>query len=184
MRLLECVRLCCHYAWRCLARYWYTRQRTRCRCLKRILWKQQKMNRPNEYVTTRWKSRLRSNEIKLLDLIFCEELSSFAYSYGITQQADSHRKNMKLNFFWLLLHPFTGELPSIRWLATGSAKGKSELFRRMSYSVLFLPFYFVSRWVLWRSMFKEKYFSNVITAEQVSHAFQISPMPQKSVRKG
>ncbi|WP_461209854.1 hypothetical protein [Desulfocurvus sp. DL9XJH121] len=91
---------------------------------------------PNRYVTERWRSRLPGHEVRLLDALFDQEMSDLGYG---------HEAGPRPRLWPLLLCPFSGELPSVRWLSRGWGLGLAEGARRLFYACVFPLFGFVSR---------------------------------------
>lgn len=88
-----------------------------------------KVTGPNRYVTERWRTRLAPHEIKLVDLLFAQEMRQFGYA-SLSKNGSPPNKLTKL-----LLKPFRGELPSLRWLKDGFLTGGPEFLRRLFYAL-------------------------------------------------
>lgn len=95
---------------------------------------------PNAYVTQRWRTRLLTNEVRILEWSLAREMEHFGYEF-LTQERD--RSSFK--FVSALLRPLSGELPTRRWLASGRGLGWREFSRRVFFTLSFPPFYFASR---------------------------------------
>jgi hypothetical protein len=94
---------------------------------------------PNKYVTERWKSRLKRNEIRILEYIFREELLSFSYPL-LTPAAKS---SLSPKLLLAILLPFSGEFPSFEWIYAGFRISPKELSNRIFY-ILALPLLYLS----------------------------------------
>lgn len=98
---------------------------------------------PNRHVTERWKSKLKKNEILLIEKFLSHEFSSFGYEL-------QNNRFSKWRWMWALFKPLRGELPCIRWLANGWKSGK-EIFRdRLFYTFVWPLYYILVRWAFVR----------------------------------
>lgn len=100
-----------------------------------------KLAAPNAYVTKRWRTRLSKNEIKLLEILFHDELQEFSYEL-------LHYKKKKFFFLKLiynLLFPFKGEILSWKEIFSFKSTEGRTLWQRFFYLLTFPPFYLLSR---------------------------------------
>lgn len=96
---------------------------------------------PNRHVTERWKKRLASHEISMLEVLFRSEIEDM--EYPILQ------KSLHRYFPLSLFYPFKGEVPKLSWLTSPS---------RWAY-VLTLPiFYLFARIVFLRVVYLDRLF--------------------------
>jgi hypothetical protein len=109
---------------------------------------------PNEYVTRRWRTRLNSREIELIEFLFFADLKK--YGYEILHHDPSHSAEEVLAR--TLAGPFEGEWPRLAWLSTGFSEGLSEGLKRLFYTLTFVPFYVLSRVKLREFVLKRKFF--------------------------
>ncbi len=103
-----------------------------------------KLAAPNAYVTKRWRTRLSKNEIKLLEILFHDELQEFSYEL-------LHYKKKKFFFpklIYNLLFPFQGEILSLKEVFSFKGVDREAFCQRFFYLVSFPPFYLLSRIVL------------------------------------
>jgi hypothetical protein len=107
---------------------------------------------PNEYVTKRWRTKLNSNEVILIEFLFAKEISE--HNYPVLYPA----KNT-LTFIKNIAMPFNGELPSFKWLLNKNI-GSTEHLKRLFYAIFFIPFYVVSRIVTLKIILKNKIFDS------------------------
>lgn len=114
-----------------------------------------KVTGPNVYVTQRWKSRMGKNEIKLMEILFREEMADLSYDF-------SYYKDKKYGALWFignLILPFKGELPTLKWIKNGKNLGVKEVFQRLFYCVSFPPFYILSR-IIFMKLYFTGFFDN------------------------
>jgi hypothetical protein len=96
---------------------------------------------PNEYVTRRWRFRLKRNEIELMEFLFYDELRFHGYDFYLPL-----KKRRSINtLLTRLLKPFSGEWPTFRWILKGKEIGPGASAQRLWYAFSFLPFYVLSR---------------------------------------
>ncbi len=108
-----------------------------------------KVTGPNVYVTQRWKSRMGKNEVKLMEILFREEMIDLSYDFLCYRD----RKREGLRFMFNLLFPFRGELPTLKWIMEGNHIGRRELFQRVFFLISFPPVYVLSRLVFMKLYF-------------------------------
>ncbi|MDR7306041.1 hypothetical protein [Rhodoferax saidenbachensis] len=109
---------------------------------------------PNEYVTRRWRTRLNPREIELIEFLFFDDLKR--YGYEILHH--DPRRSPKEVLDRTLSGPFEGEWPKLSWLRAGFSAGMGEGWRRLFYTLTFLPFYVLSRLKLRESVLKRRFF--------------------------
>ena len=109
---------------------------------------------PNEYVTSRWKKRLKPREINILEILFSEEIDNFGYDYIFPR----HSSYTRLRLIILLLQPLSGELPSPSWIFSGLQTSLSEFLSRIFFVFVSPLFYVQSRISLFRIIFKGSLF--------------------------
>ena len=114
-----------------------------------------KVTGPNIYVTQRWKSRMSKNEIKVIEILFNQEMKDL--SYDSVSQLDVNNNISTL--IWNLIFPFQGEIPSMRWIINGKNIGLIEILQRLFYTFAFMPFYVLSRIILLR-LYCKGFFNN------------------------
>jgi hypothetical protein len=112
---------------------------------------------PNSHVTTRWRSKLAPHEIRLLELLFAEELEELGYDSACGKAA-------RLSVRSCLLRPFRGELPSASWIVRGLRESLAEGGRRLFYAVVFPVYYAVARVAVWR-LYRKGFFSDISGGE-------------------
>lgn len=100
-----------------------------------------KVTGPNEYVTRRWRTRLNRREIGLIEFLFVRDLQVYGYEF-LTSNKNRFAVIAILSTLW---GPFEGELPTWVWLRKGFAESWREGGVRLFYTLLFPPFYVVSR---------------------------------------
>ncbi|WP_243544271.1 hypothetical protein [Pseudodesulfovibrio tunisiensis] len=110
---------------------------------------------PNRHVTDRWRSRLAPHEIRLLDLLFAEEMRELGYSPAPVPD---------YSLVECLIRPFRGELPTFSWIARGFAESPGEGMRRLGYPFLLPPFFVISRMRLHR-LYRKGFFAGVTQGE-------------------
>lgn len=84
---------------------------------------------PNEYVTKRWMSRLAPHEIRLVEVLFQDEMRACGYE----PLTPLPRGSMTRAAAGCLTRPFLGEFPGWSWLTGGLSLGPAEVFRRVFY---------------------------------------------------
>lgn len=94
---------------------------------------------PNRHVTVRWRQKLAPHEIRLIELLFREEMEDLGYE--AVQGPDACRASLAS----CLARPFRGELPSAGWIAGGFSGSTGQGLRRLFYLIALPPFYVVSR---------------------------------------
>lgn len=109
---------------------------------------------PNEYVTRRWRARLNPREIELIEFLFFADLKK--YDYEILYHDPSRSAEEVLGR--TLSGPFEGEWPRLAWLRTGFTESLAEGWRRLFYTLTFLPFYMLSRLKLREFVLKRRFF--------------------------
>ncbi len=117
-----------------------------------------KVTGPNEYVTTRWKKRLNQMEKELLEVLFRDELIDQSYEFLQTRQGCVS----KARLLGLLVRPFRGEFPAMRWLLDGRHLGAREVLERAAYYVAAIPFYVVSRVQLYWFIVHKLFFFDLV----------------------
>lgn len=106
---------------------------------------------PNKIVTTRWKTRLKGNEQKLVEILFGEELREYGYPYTLRKRARLYKFLYFLTMIWL---PVSGEIPRFGWwIDIRSVTKKTGLFTRLIL-ITFGPFLYV----FWRLAFLYRLF--------------------------
>lgn len=116
----------------------------------------EKVTGPNRYVTQRWRDRLNRREIELIEHLFQKEFVEYKY--------DRTRNNRRSDISCLIrttLLPFEGEIPTLSWIKKGLKISKSDFIERISYCILFVPFYIISRLVLFDLVIRRKFFNRV-----------------------
>lgn len=108
---------------------------------------------PNQHVVQRWKSKLSAMEIRLIEALFSDEMDFMGYEHLYPKV-----KLTKLAYLKLIIKPFQGELPNVRWLFSGFQQSSKEGSNRLFYMISFIPFYFVSRFILYRLIFSKQLF--------------------------
>jgi hypothetical protein len=114
-----------------------------------------KVTGPNVYVTQRWKSRMGENEIKLMEILFREEMADLSYDFLYYKD----KKCNGLRFVGNLILPFKGELPTLKWIRNGKNLGPGEVFQRLFYCVSFPSFYILSR-IIFMKLYFAGFFDN------------------------
>jgi hypothetical protein len=109
---------------------------------------------PNEYVTRRWRTRLNSREIELIEFLFFADLKKYGYEILYHDPKRSPEEVLKRT----LGGPFEGEWPRFPWLKAGFSEGLAEAWRRLFYTLTFLPFYILSRSKLREFVLKRRFF--------------------------
>jgi hypothetical protein len=109
---------------------------------------------PNEYVTRRWRSRLKRNEIELMDYLFYDELCYHGYDFYLP----SKKRRSTYTLLTRLLKPFSGEWPTWKWILKGKKIGVGALAERLWYALFFFPFYVLSRFRFLTIVLKYKLF--------------------------
>lgn len=102
---------------------------------------------PNVYVTKRWRTRLKRNEIAILEHCFAEEIAAGGYDFIATGSDERGRLAMFRKVLW---QPLAGELPTLGWITRGRAEGMGEVLDRLFYAATFVPFSLIARLVLER----------------------------------
>lgn len=96
---------------------------------------------PNAYVTQRWRSRMKPNEILVAERLMKSEIEQFGYEFCFWKEGRRARWR-----FWLAFwRPLRGELPAPRWIVNGSRIGVRELIDRLFYCFVFPVFYVYAR---------------------------------------
>lgn len=114
-----------------------------------------KVTGPNEYVTKRWRLRLNSREIELIEYLFFNDLKKYEYEI-------LHHEPERGGMFVIirtLIGPFEGELPRLSWIFNGFGESLKEGFNRLFYALTFPPFYILSRIMLIK-LAREKFFTS------------------------
>ncbi|WP_412557518.1 hypothetical protein [Thalassospira sp. MIT1370] len=106
---------------------------------------------PNRYVTERWRKRIPSSEISILNCLFFEEISKFGYGEG--GEPKFQPKGLPILSLWSFC---AGEFPGRDWLFT-----KGKIVARLYYLMAFWPFYFLSRIKLNKFYKQERFFSGL-----------------------
>ncbi len=94
---------------------------------------------PNKHVTVRWRSKLAPHEIRLIELLFKDEMDDLGY------EPVSGPEACRDSLGRCLARPMRGELPTADWIARGFAESRGEGFRRLYYLIAFPPFAVLSR---------------------------------------
>ncbi len=96
---------------------------------------------PNRHVTIRWKSRLKKNEIFLIETFLKPEFLEMGYDL------QNNEPNIA-NWRWLfeLSIPLHGELPSIRWLKDGWDSDWRTFRDRLFFSTVWPVYYVLARY--------------------------------------
>lgn len=102
---------------------------------------------PNAHVVNRWRTRLRPNEVAVLEHCLGPEIAAYGYDFIATGQAERGHLGAFRRALW---QPLAGELPTLTWLRRGFAEGQREGWARLFYAVTFPPFSIVGRRVLER----------------------------------
>jgi hypothetical protein len=105
---------------------------------------------PNKHVTTRWKSKLKKNEIAIIEVLLQDEMKNFAYPFIYF---DKNNFN-SMSFYKILIFPLKGEIPSFSWIKNGFKDGFGELANRFFYLVFFPFFYITVRIIFLRIVYK------------------------------
>jgi len=111
---------------------------------------------PNAYVTQRWRSRLKKNEIFIVERLLAAELRHFDYEFVYSADRLRSHRELLLN----LWAPLNGEMPSLLWLSAGARLGGKELFGRLFYTMTFPVFYISARLVFLGLIKRGRMFSN------------------------
>jgi len=106
---------------------------------------------PNEYVTRRWKSKLKPHEIKIIEYYLADEIK--AYSYGFM-----YPRLSTLNLFSQFLRPMRGEIPTLEWIHLGFRQSYHEFLNRIFYIIGLPIFYTLSRYSFSRLIRRMKIF--------------------------
>ena len=101
----------------------------------------QRVNGPNAFVTERWRSRMKPNEILLV-----EEIEHFGYDFLYWKPRE--RKLARL--YSALWRPLKGELPTPRWIVEGLSVGVRDFLDSLFYMATFPVFYVTVRLVFVR----------------------------------
>ena len=105
---------------------------------------------PNKYVTERWKSKLTVSEIKILELLYKNEL--IQYNYAFLNSEDGLRS--KIMQFLCFALPFNGEGISFVWIKSSFSKGFNEILK-LFFDLVSLPvFYIMGRLTLIKLFFR------------------------------
>ena len=109
---------------------------------------------PNEYVTRRWRTRLNKREIELIEFLFFSDLKKYRYEILYHNPCRSPEEVLQRT----LGGPFEGEWPRFTWLMAGFCESLAEGWRRLFYTLTFLPFYALSRIKLRELVIKRRLF--------------------------
>lgn len=120
---------------------------------------------PNRHVVERWKQKLNAMEKQLIEGLFAQEIKAMGY-----ERLYPELKLSKYQFFKLIYRPFEGELPSWRWVLSGFHQSFKHGFERLYYTLVFGPFYLVSRWMLYRLVFKQAFFDIQLPSQTTTQA--------------
>lgn len=96
---------------------------------------------PNEYVTKRWRTRMKAHEIEIVERLLASEMKVFGYEpvNPVLCGSASHP-------LWVLFAlPLSGELPSLSWILGGRHQSVMEVCHRLFYSLVFPIFFVASR---------------------------------------
>lgn len=105
---------------------------------------------PNKYVTERWKSKLSVSEIKILELLYKNELIQYNYSF-LHSANGLYSKIMQFLCFAL---PFNGEGISFFWIKSRFSKGLKGILQ-LFFDLVSLPvFYIMGRATLIKLFFR------------------------------
>ena len=96
---------------------------------------------PNEYVTKRWRSRMKIHEIEIVERLLADEMKAFGYEPLIPVFQD----NAICPLWQLLARPLSGELPSLSWVLRGCHQSAIEVCHRLFYLLVFPVFFVASR---------------------------------------
>jgi hypothetical protein len=96
---------------------------------------------PNAYVTTRWRKRMKKNEILIVEALLEEEISQFGYDFLYWKKSADRR----VDLYGALWRPLSGELPTPRWIADGLRIGMGDFIERLFYLFAFPVFYVQAR---------------------------------------
>ena len=113
---------------------------------------------PNRHVTERWRSKLGPYEMRLLDILFAEELHDLGYEPVTGTPAASR------SFLACLLRPFRGEVPTFSWIWRGLREGYAEAGRRLYYALVFPAHYVVARLAIYR-LYRKGFFAGISGGE-------------------
>ncbi len=98
---------------------------------------------PNSYVTQRWRTRLKPNEIFLLEGLLASEIDFFGYEFTSWKGSKEDKKRLFIDIWF----PLKGELPTLQWILKGRFVSLKDFFDRVFYLVAFPIFYVCTRMV-------------------------------------
>ncbi len=103
---------------------------------------------PNEYVTRRWRTRMKPREIEIVERLMADELSTFGYE-AVTPPL----KGEALQPLWnLFMFPLSGELPKFSWII--KSPSVMEAINRTFFFIAF-PIFFVATRISFLSFVKK-----------------------------
>jgi hypothetical protein len=94
---------------------------------------------PNEYVTRRWRSRMKPYEIEIVEQLMAGEMSTFGYERVTPPLRGEEPRPLWLAF----ILPLSGELPTLSWILKG--RSLRDICDRTFYLFVFPIFFIVSR---------------------------------------
>lgn len=96
---------------------------------------------PNAYVTQRWRTRLKPNEIFIVEGLLASEINYFGYELTSWRGSIEDKRHLFLN----LWRPLKGELPTLQWILKGRFVGLRDFLDRVFYLFAFPIFYVCAR---------------------------------------
>jgi hypothetical protein len=113
---------------------------------------------PNAHVTSRWKTRLKKNEIVILEKLFREELENYSYEFLYVTETGNTNHSLITN----LLKPFGGEIPTTSWIIHGFGESSQSGVSRIYYCFCLVPLYILSRLVLIDIIYRKRFFHDLL----------------------
>lgn len=96
---------------------------------------------PNVYVTQRWRSRLSSREILVVEALLADEIEYFDYEFLYWKRGTRNPGRLR-SALW---RPLRGELPTPRWIVDGLRVSGRDFLDRLLYLFVFPVFYVEAR---------------------------------------